>query len=124
MKQSAPLFLLTILLVAASCGTTAQYSSQQFPDGIYFRHANTSSVVLLTSEEIEAMAAQRLAESKNLDRLDSLLRNYNGTINVYMGMTPYVFGSYYDPWYRGWMWDWDYYGPWTYRYWGASWYRP
>ena len=50
MKRSMTL-LLPVLLVLASCGTTAQYSQQRFPDSIYTKPGEEPVVVRLYSEE-------------------------------------------------------------------------
>ena len=61
MKRSMTL-LLPVLLVLASCGTTAQYSQQRFPDGIYAKIGEEPAVVRLLSEkDIEDRAAANIA---------------------------------------------------------------
>ena len=61
MKRSTTLFL-PLLLVLASCGTTAQYSQQRFEDGIYtIPKDEPEAVRLYTLEEIEAIASENIA---------------------------------------------------------------
>ena len=70
MKRSL-LFLLPALLALASCGTASQYaSSQQYPDGIYYRPE--PSVKLLTEEDFKRRAAERLAAGETVDDKDLL----------------------------------------------------
>ena len=84
------IFLLPLLVALASCGTTAQYASnQQFPDGIYYRPQ--AVVELYSEEDFKEMAAQQLADKRQVDTLiipaDDLRLSYY--------YNPYYYGPYY-----------------------------
>ena len=151
MKRSMTL-LLPVLLVLASCGTTAQYSQQRFPDSIYTKPGEEPVVVRLYSEEdFENMAAANIARKQGRDTLVVILDDpwdyawYNRYNHFYyhspwywggigLGFSSYYwsryYGGWYDPWYYGgWyssLYDPWYYGPydpWYYNSWyGYGWY--
>ena len=136
MKRSTTLFL-PLLLVLASCGTTAQYSQQRFQDGIYAKPGEEpENVRLYTQEEFEAMAAENIAR-KQQGKRDTLVVvlddpwgwSWNYPYRYY---SPYAwgglgFGTYYwnrwrfGGWYDPWFYDPFYYDPFYY---GYGWYDP
>ena len=129
MKRSL-IFLLPALLAMASCGSTAQYAtSQQVPDGIYYRPEPV--VELYTEDDFKAMAAQNIA-SKSQSKKDTVVVIMDDFYSVYYGY-PYAYSSFYGPswryrrhygwgpswsfgWYGGWYDPWD---PWYDPYWGS-----
>ena len=69
MKRSATLFL-PLLLMLASCGTTAQFAQQRFQDGIYARPGEETQAVRLYSEEdFAAMAAENISRKHSRDTM-------------------------------------------------------
>lgn len=125
MKRSMTL-LLPVLMVLASCGTTAQYSAQRFPDGIYTKPGEEPQVVrLYTEEDFERMAAANIARKNGRDTLVVILDDPwgYGWYNRYNYYSPWVFGAfgvgsfYWSRYYGGWYDPFDYwYGPYGYRY--------
>ena len=141
MKRSTTLFL-PLLLVLASCGTTAQYSQQRFEDGIYAKPGEEpENVRLYTQEEIEAMAAENIA-LKQKGKRDTLVvvlddpwgwgwdypyrYSYSPFFWGGLGFGSYYwnrwrFGGWYDPWFYGYGYGWGFgYDPWYYGY-GHNW---
>ena len=68
MKQSITL-LLPLILLAASCGTTAQYSAHRFEDGLYVV-SSVREVKIYSPEEFEQRAAMDLACKKSFREND------------------------------------------------------
>lgn len=138
MRRSTTLFLPWILLVLASCGTPAQYSQQQFQDGLYLKPGEEpENVRLYTEEEFEAMAAANIARKQKGSR-DTLVVVLDDPWGYtwrypYYSYAPWVWGGlgfgtyfwhrwrydpwFYDPWYGGYGFGW--YDPWY-----AGWYDP
>ena len=124
MKRSMTL-LLPVLLVLASCGTTAQYSQQRFPDSIYTKPGEEPVVVRLYNEEdFENMAAANIARKQGRDTLVVILDDpwdyawYNRYNHYYyrspwywsgfgLGFSSFYWSRYYGGWYDPW-----YYGGW------------
>ncbi len=131
MKRSTTLLLPLLLLVLASCGTTAQYSQQQFQDGIYAKPGEEPKVVHLYSEEdFEAMAAANIARKQQQGSRDTLVVVLDDPWG-YSWRYPYSrwawgglgFGSFYwSRWRFGGLYDPWFYDPW-YGY-GFGWYDP
>lgn len=125
MKRSMTL-LLPLLVVLASCGTTAQYSQQRYQDGIYFQTTEEpEEVVILSKEDFERLAAQNIRQEAYEESLnDSTKVN---TVLVYPG--DFYYDMYFSPFptialwagsnlaFTSWYWDrwhnwWGpYYGP-------------
>ena len=147
MKRSMTL-LLPVLLVLASCGTTAQYSQQRFPDSIYTKPGEEPVVVRLYNEEdFENMAAADIARKQGRDTLVVILDDpwdyawYN-RYNYYYYRSPWYwggiglgfssyywsryYGGWYDPFYYSYYAPWYYYDPWYgygyYNRWYDPWY--
>ena len=126
MKQSITL-LLPLILLAASCGTTAQYSAHRFEDGLYVV-SSVREVKIYSPEEFEQRAAMDLACKKSFSEND--YESYSVII-----VPSLMFSSWcYDPWYydswdyyrwnRGWRDPW-YYNSWRYNYrYYDPWYNP
>ena len=114
MKRSL-IILLPALLALASCGTAAQYASdQRFPDGIYYRPQ--PPVELYSEEDFRDMAARNIAS----DSLKLKEKNYDDY--GYSYYSPYY---YYSPYwgYRGYAWSryWDpFWDPYWDPYWGIG----
>ena len=123
------ILLLPLLVALASCGTTAQYASnQQFPDGIYYRPQPV--VELYSEDDFKEMAAQNLSNKRQADTL----AYGDDDVRLFYYYNPYYYGPYYgysgfawSPyWYMGslsynpWVGFWT--DPWFDPYWGPSWY--
>ena len=143
MKRSATLFL-PLLLMLASCGTTAQLAQQRFQDGIYARPGEETQAVRLYSEDdFAAMAAENISRKHSRDTMVVILddawawgglgfgsyywnrwrRGYGWYDPWYYD--PYYYGySWYDPWYYGYGYYGSWYDPWYYDPWygGYGWY--
>lgn len=93
MKRSMTL-LLPLLLVLASCGTTAQYSQQRYQDGIYFKTtAEPEEVVILSKEDFQRLAAQNIRQQALEEALDDSTKvSYE---LVYPG--DYYYDMYFSP---------------------------
>lgn len=141
MKQSITL-LLPVLLVLASCGTTAQYSAQRYQDGIYGGSVPaTQAVRLYSKDDFSLMAAQNIADGKQVtgdtkyilrskeqdnsqDITINVISPYYYGLDLYNSFWPYRWSWYYDPWYYsswyrdpwfyGGYYSW-YYDPWYFR---------
>ncbi|MBQ7269465.1 MAG: hypothetical protein IJS62_06390 [Bacteroidales bacterium] len=145
------ILLLSVLLLAVSCGTYSGYTSQQrFTDGIYTRYASVAEPRPLYSvDDFDAMARRQLAAKRQgasgpaRDTLYVVLEDNRADYawNLWLGV-PFVYSAwrfgpwgypyrYYDPWYYrydpwyydSWAWHFGprYYGPWHYDPW---YYRP
>ena len=147
MMKRRLIYILPLLFVLASCGSSYQFTSQRFQDGIYTRPAAPAEPVYIYSEEeIEAKAAANITLKEYEEAKESAF-----TSGLYLGMgMSFGYGWhnpwYYNPWYRShgywnrwhynfwadpwdyWYWDswyWDswYWDPWYYdRYWHNGWY--
>lgn len=110
MKRSL-IFLLPAILALASCGTAAQYASDQlYPDGIYYRPQ--PPVQLYSEEDFRDMAARNLA-ADSLKTKKQLEQDYGYGYyspyyyySPYWGYRSYAWGLWADPW-----WD-PYWDPW------------
>lgn len=141
MKRSIAL-LMPLLLVLASCGTTAQYSQQLFQDGMYTTPRHDAAVIAsqpYPEEYFEAQAASQIAQKQDSLKLfqdNGGTTTYTTTYNYspYWGMS---FGfsfwpGYYRPWnwyYNDWYWGWGgwydpFYYPWHNSWWYDPWYGP
>ena len=112
MKRSATLFL-PLLLMLASCGTTAQFAEQRFQDGIYARPGEETAVRLYTEDDFAAMAADNISRKHSRDTMVVIVDD----TWAWGGLG---FGSYYwNRWRRGYGW----YDPWYYDpyYYGFGW---
>ena len=136
MKRSTTLLLPVLLLVMASCGTTAQYSQQRFQDEIYAKIGEEPEVVrLLSQKDFENKAAANIAHKQGRDTLVIILDDpwdvaWYSRYNRYH-YSPWLwgglafgchywnryYGSWYDPFWDNWY---GYYGgwydPWYYSY--------
>lgn len=93
MKRSMTL-LLPLLIVLASCGTTAQYSQQRYQDGIYFQTTEEpEEVVVLSKEDFERLAAQNIRQEAYEEALNDSTKVK--TILVYPG--DYYYDMYFSP---------------------------
>ena len=133
MKRSTTL-LLPVLLVLASCGTTAQYSQQRFPDSIYLKPGEEPQVVRLYSEEdFENMAAANIARKNGRDTLVVILDDpwdlaWNYRYNYVspwvlggLGFSSYYWNRYYSGWYDPFFYS---FSPWYSRGYYSGWYDP
>ena len=122
MKRNTTLLLsVPVALALASCGMTAQYSYQQYQDGIYGyggTYVPREEVTIYSVEDFEAMAAARIAEKQGAAR-DTvyvvLEDNRDSDIYLGFGLASFLF---WDPWYLP--------DPWEYRIWynHYRWYDP
>ena len=125
MKRSLILSL-PILMLVMSCGTFAEYSSQQrYADGIYTRYAAAEAAPkpLYTVEDFDAMARRNIAAKQEAaatarDTVYVVLQDnrYDYAWNAWWVAPWMVFYGFYNPWYY----DPWYYDPWYYR----PYYRP
>lgn len=127
MKRNTTLLLsVPVALALASCGMTAQYSYQQYQDGIYSyggTYVPRKEVTIYSVEDFEAMAAARIAEKQGAAR-DTvyvvLEDDRDSDIYLSFGLVPFLlWDSWYlpDPWeYRIWYNHYRWYDPWYYRY--------
>ena len=144
MKRSTTLLLPVLLLVMASCGTTAQYSQQRFQDEIYAKIGEEPEVVrLLSQKDFENKAAANIAHKQGRDTLVIILDDpwdvaWYSRYNRYH-YSPWLwgglafgchywnryYGSWYDPFWDNWY---GYYGgwydPWYYSYFDPWYYDP
>ena len=144
MKRNTTLLLsVPVALALASCGMTAQYSYQQYQDGIYGyggTYVPRKEVTIYSVEDFEAMAAARIAEKQGAAR-DTvyvvLEDNRDSDIYLGFGLASFLFWDpwylpdpweyriwynhyrWYDPWYYGYSWAFD---PWYHHYWHDPWY--
>lgn len=144
MKRNTTLLLsVPVALALASCGMTAQYSYQQYQDGIYGyggTYVPREEVTIYSVEDFEAMAAARIAEKQGAAR-DTvyvvLEDNRDSDIYLGFGLASFLFWDpwylpdpweyriwynhyrWYDPWYYGYSWAFD---PWYHHYWHDPWY--
>ena len=144
MKRNTTLLLsVPVALALASCGMTAQYSYQQYQDGIYSyggTYVPRKEVTIYSVEDFEAMAAARIAEKQGAAR-DTvyvvLEDNRDSDIYLGFGLASFLFWDpwylpdpweyriwynhyrWYDPWYYGYSWAFD---PWYHHYWHDPWY--
>lgn len=144
MKRNTTLLLsVPAALALASCGMTAQYSYQQYQDGIYGyggTYVPQKEVTIYSVEDFEAMAAARIAEKQGAAR-DTvyvvLEDNRDSDIYLGFGLASFLFWDpwylpdpweyriwynhyrWYDPWYYGYSWAFD---PWYHHYWHDPWY--
>ena len=126
--------LLPMMLIMASCGTTAQYSQQRYSDGIYGRSSGAvaaEETVIYSEQDFAAMAAAA-RNSGIKDTLD-LYTGYNDgstTTYSYNSLDTFMWGglSLFGPWHWGMRWGWHspwyspWYSPWGWNSWG--WYDP
>ena len=134
MKRNTTLLLsVPVALALASCGMTAQYSYQQYQDGIYGyggTYVPREEVTIYSVEDFEAMAAARIAEKQGTAR-DTvyvvLEDNRDSDIYLSFGLAPFLlWDSWYlpDPWeYRIWYNHYRWYDPWYYGHWYDPWYH-
>lgn len=144
MKRNTTLLLsVPVALALASCGMTAQYSYQQYQDGIYSyggTYVPRKEVTIYSVEDFEAMAAARIAEKQGAAR-DTvyvvLEDDRDSDIYLSFGLVPFLLWDswylpdpweyriwynhyrWYDPWYYGYSWAFD---PWYHHYWHDPWY--
>lgn len=144
MKRNTTLLLsVPVALALASCGMTAQYSYQQYQDGIYSyggTYVPRKEVTIYSVEDFEAMAAARIAEKQGAAR-DTvyvvLEDDRDSDIYLSFGLVPFFLWDswylpdpweyriwynhyrWYDPWYYGYSWAFD---PWYHHYWHDPWY--
>ena len=144
MKRNTTLLLsVPVALALASCGMTAQYSYQQYQDGIYSyggTYVPRKEVTIYSVEDFEAMAAARIAEKQGAAR-DTvyvvLEDDRDSDIYFSFGLAPFLLWDswylpdpweyriwynhyrWYDPWYYGYSWAFD---PWYHHYWHDPWY--
>ena len=144
MKRNTTLLLsVPVALALASCGMTAQYSYQQYQDGIYSyggTYVPRKEVTIYSVEDFEAMAAARIAEKQGAAR-DTvyvvLEDDRDRDIYFSFGLAPFLLWDswylpdpweyriwynhyrWYDPWYYGYSWAFD---PWYHHYWHDPWY--
>lgn len=144
MKRNTTLLLsVPVALALASCGMTAQYSYQQYQDGIYSyggTYVPRKEVTIYSVEDFEAMAAARIAEKQGAAR-DTvyvvLEDDRDSDIYLSFGLAPFLLWDswylpdpweyriwynhyrWYDPWYYGYSWAFD---PWYHHYWHDPWY--
>lgn len=144
MKRNTTLLLsVPVALALASCGMTAQYSYQQYQDGIYSyggTYVPRKEVTIYSVEDFEAMAAARIAEKQEAAR-DTvyvvLEDDRDSDIYLSFGLVPFLLWDswylpdpweyriwynhyrWYDPWYYGYSWAFD---PWYHHYWHDPWY--
>lgn len=144
MKRNTTLLLsVPVALALASCGMTAQYSYQQYQDGIYSyggTYVPRKEVTIYSVEDFEAMAAARIAEKQGAAR-DTvyvvLEDDRDSDIYLSFGLVPFLLWDswylpdpweyriwynhyrWYDPWYYGYSWAFD---PWYHHYWYDPWY--
>ena len=144
MKRNTTLLLsVPAALALASCGMTAQYSYQQYQDGIYGyggTYVPRNEVTIYSVEDFEAMAAARIAERQGAAR-DTvyvvLEDDRDSDIYLSFGLAPFLLWDswylpdpweyriwynhyrWYDPWYYGYSWAFD---PWYHHYWHDPWY--
>lgn len=144
MKRNTTLLLsVPAALALASCGMTAQYSYQQYQDGIYGyggTYVPQKEVTIYSVEDFEAMAAARIAERQGAAR-DTvyvvLEDDRDSDIYLSFGLAPFLLWDswylpdpweyriwynhyrWYDPWYYGYSWAFD---PWYHHYWHDPWY--
>ena len=144
MKRNTTLLLsVPAALALASCGMTAQYSYQQYQDGIYSyggTYVPRKEVTIYSVEDFEAMAAARIAEKQGAAR-DTvyvvLEDDRDSDIYLSFGLVPFLLWDswylpdpweyriwynhyrWYDPWYYGYSWAFD---PWYHHYWHDPWY--
>ena len=71
MKRSLAI-LLPLLFVLGSCGTSYDFSSQMYQDGIY-QSSQPKPAVLYTQEEFDEMARQNIEREQMAKRLDTLV---------------------------------------------------
>ena len=124
-------FLLPLLFMFSSCGTTAQYAQQRYQDGVYGSRkvAATEAIHIYSKEEFVAMAAANIAREQEelggdidtvyviLDLAQDDWYNYPW----YYGRPYYwSYSSWYYPWYSSWYW---YYDPWYYSWYWDPWFR-
>ena len=139
MRRDLILFF-SLVLTAVSCGTTADYVSQQrFQDGIYAKPAQKPvTVAIYTKDEIAALAARNIAKKDTIVIITDHSEdnwgwdwNWSWRVNPYWN-SPWHYGFGYDPWYwnrwhfGGWYssaWAWDFYYDW-YSPWYGGWYSP
>ena len=130
-------------MALASCGMTAQYSYQQYQDGIYSyggTYVPQKEVTIYSVEDFEAMAAARIAERQGAAR-DTvyvvLEDDRDSDFYLGFGLASFLFWDpwylpdpweyriwynhyrWYDPWYYGYSWAFD---PWYHHYWHDPWY--
>lgn len=92
MERSMTL-LMPLLIVLASCGTTAQYSQQRYQDGIYYStHEVPEKVVLLSKEDFQLLAAENIRQKSLEEALDSTKIKY---VTVVPG--DYYYDMYFSP---------------------------
>jgi len=148
MKHSITL-LLPLSLLLASCGSAAQFFTQQtFADGIYYKSAPTQ-VQVLSKEDFQQLAAQNIASQKAApgdslvislpqDQQNNIIINvvdpwYSGfrggwgfssmyLWNRYMWHSPWYYNNWYYGFYDPWYYDSWYFGPWGYDYWYSPYY--
>ena len=144
MKRNTTLLLsVPAALALASCGMTAQYSYQQYQDGIYSyggTYVPQKEVTIYSVEDFEAMAAARIAERQGAAR-DTvyvvLEDDRDSDFYLGFGLASFLFWDpwylpdpweyriwynhyrWYDPWYYGYSWAFD---PWYHHYWHDPWY--
>ena len=142
MKRNTTLLLsVPVALALASCGMTAQYSYQQYQDGIYSyggTYVPRKEVTIYSVEDFEAMAAARIAEKQGAAR-DTVYVVLEDDSDIYLsfGLVPFLLWDswylpdpweyriwynhyrWYDPWYYGYSWAFD---PWYHHYWHDPWY--
>ena len=144
MKRNTTLLLsVPVAFALASCGMTAQYSYQQYQDGIYSyggTYVPRKEVTIYSVEDFEAMAAARIAEKQGAAR-DTvyvvLEDDRDSDIYLSFGLVPFLLWDswylpdpweyriwynhyrWYDPWYYGYSWAFD---PWYHHYWHDPWY--
>ena len=121
MKWSITL-LLPLLVVTASCSTSARFSQQRFQDGIYVSAYPAGSAKLKTEEDFQREALRNIREKQMLAAYDSLKIEYRdvypGTLeyDMYFSIYPLIaFTGYswaFNDWYwRRWHLGWSGYGP-------------
>lgn len=116
MKRSATLFL-PLLLMLASCGTTARFAEQRFQDGVYARPGEeTQAVRLYTEDDFAAMAADNISRKHSRDTM-VLIVDDSWAFWSGLGFT----SNYWNRWRYNWY-DPFYYDPFYYGY-GYGWYR-
>lgn len=122
MKWSITL-LLPLLVVTASCSTSARFSQQMYQDGIYVSAYPTESARLKTEEDFQLEALRNIREKQMLEAFDSLKVEYRdvypGTMeySMYFDIVPLFalttgYSWAFNNWYwRRWHLGWSGYGP-------------
>lgn len=121
MKWSITL-LLPLLVVMASCSTSARFSQQRFQDGIYVSAYPVENVKLKTEEDFQLEALRNICEKQMVEAFDSLKVEYRDVYpgsfeySMYFDIVPLValtgYSWAFNNWYwRRWHLGWSGYGP-------------